>query len=132
MSDLLKFLNIVSFAKVHCYVRKETYLSVLKTCCQLKRMLYFIFDNFKHILVHFMHLPHLSRIQNQLEGLQWGHWMVESVRMPTMGTLNGYAIWHICLLYMYYIVNKYLCSYVDYIDCITVVLIVLGYKGIKV
>lgn len=86
-------------------------------------MLYFIFENFKHIVVRFMHSAIVSTTSQQNS---------VSVGRPTMGTLNGYAIWHICVSYMYYIVNKFLWSYVDYIDCITVVLIVLGYTGIKV
>lgn len=69
-----KCLNIVSFAKVHCYVRKETdvYLSRKHVVSFNKRMLYFIFDNFNRILiVHFMHYAIVSTTSQQTFRISW-------------------------------------------------------------
>lgn len=69
-----KCLNIVSFAKVHCYVRKETdvYLSWKHVVSFNKRMLYFIFDNFNRILiVHFMHYAIVSTTSQQTFRISW-------------------------------------------------------------
>lgn len=121
-----KCLNIVSFAKVHCYVRKETdvYLSWKHVVSFNKRCYIFIFDNFNRILiVHFMHYAIVSTTSQQTFRISWKAY-------------NGNIEW-LCIMTYLFIVHVLHCkqvlwSSVDYFDCITVVLIVLGYTGIKV